>query len=370
MKVAVIYNEPRNTASEDHWLRRSDPGYHPPTKDLIDASETGVIEQMLSIKDALREHGHEVIVFSANDDAGRLCSFLSKEKPQVIFNCCESIMGQSKLEMNVAAMYELFGISYTGSTPLALGIALDKALTKSIFAAHGISTPRHQLFSARSGKKADAVDPTLRFPLIVKPVNEDASIGIDVNAIVHDEQALLKRVRFVQKEFDQPALAEEYIDGRELNVALLCTSDSSSGSINFETLPISEITFDGMPEGSPRIVSYEAKWVEDSPLYQTTIPKCPADLPDEVASEARSIALRAANAIGLRDYARVDIRMDAQQNLFVLEANPNPDISEDAGFMRAAGASGRTFAGTINEILDRAVARSREARFDKSKFIS
>jgi len=115
-----------------------------------------------------------------------------------------------------------------------------------------------------------------------------------------------------------------------------------------------------MPEGTPRIVSYEAKWVEESPLYQTTIPECPADLPDEVASEARSIALRAANAVGLRDYARVDMRMDSNQNLFVLEANPNPDISEEAGFMRAARASGRTYAGTINAILDRAIERSKK----------
>jgi D-alanine-D-alanine ligase len=350
LKVAVIYNEPRNTASEDHWLRRSDPGYHPPSKELVDASEIGVLEQMRSIASALREHRHEVIIFSADDDTQKLCSFLSYEQPEVIFNCCESILGQSKLEMNVAALYELFRIPYTGSPPLALGLALEKALAKAVFLANGIPTPRHQLFESDI---LETIDSQLRFPLIVKPVHEDASIGIDANAIVQDATSLAKRIAFIQKEFEQPALVEEFIDGRELNVAVLAASDGK-----FIALPISEITFDKMPEGMPRIVSYEAKWVEESPLYQTTVPVCPANVPENIAQEARTIALRAANAVGLRDYGRVDMRLDANGNLFVLEANPNPDISEDAGFMRAARTSGRTFASTINEILDRAVGRS------------
>ena len=349
MKVAVIYNEPRNTASEDHWLRRSDPAYQPPSAEFVDASEFGVLLQMRSIAAALGESGHEVSIFSADDDPRRLVSFLSNEKPHVIFNCCEAILGESKLELNIAAMYELFGIAYTGSAPLALGLALDKSLAKAVFIANGIPTPRHQLF-----KNSEAVDPMLRFPLIVKPVHEDASIGIDANAIVQDATALAHRTRFIQSEFEQSALAEEFIDGRELNVALLATSHG-----NFETLPISEITFDNVPEGMPRIVSYEAKWVEESPMYQTTLPECPANIPESIAREARSIALRAAAAVGLRDYGRVDLRLDANGNLFVLEANPNPDISEDAGFMRAARASGRTFAGTINEILSCAAERCR-----------
>jgi D-alanine-D-alanine ligase len=349
LKVAVIYNEPRNTASEDHWLRRSDPAYHPPSADFVDASEFGVLLQMRSIATALREQGHDVSVFSADDNPKRLCSFLSQDRPDVIFNCCEAILGESKLELNVAAMYELFGIAYTGSAPLALGLALDKSLAKAVFVANGIPTPKHQLF-----KKEETLDPLLRFPLIVKPVHEDASIGIDAHAIVQDARALAHRARFIQSEFEQPALAEEFIDGRELNVALLATSNG-----NFETLPISEITFDNMPEGMPRIVSYEAKWVEESPMYQTTVPECPAKIPEDIASEARSIALQAAAAVGLRDYGRVDLRLDAKGHLFVLEANPNPDISEDAGFMRAARASGRTFAGTINEILNCAVERCR-----------
>jgi D-alanine-D-alanine ligase len=351
LKVAIIYNEPKNTAAEDHWLRRSDPGYHPPSPLFVDASEVGVLQQMKSIAESVEEHGHEVLIFSADDDPVRLCSFLATEKPEVIFNCCESILGEAKMEMNVAAMYELFGVSYTGSGPLALGVALDKSLAKKLFIAHDIPTPRHQLFQSET---FEAIDSSLRYPLIVKPVHEDASIGIDANAIVQDATSLMNRVAFIQKEFEQPALAEEFIDGRELNVALLQTSEGE-----FATLPISEITFDKVPEGMPKIVSYEAKWVEESPIYQTTVPECPADIPESIAAKARTIAIEAAKAVGLRDYARVDMRLDDGGNLFVLEANPNPDISEDAGFMRAARASGRTYAGTINEILGCAIERSK-----------
>ena len=365
LKVAIIYNEPKNTAAEDHWLRRSDPTYKPRSHDFVDASEYGVLLQMQSISDALHEHGHQVSIFSADDNPRRLCSFLGAEKPDVIFNCCESILGQSKLEMNVAAMYELFGIPYTGSPALTLGIALEKALAKSIFVQNDIPTPRYQVFESDtlSGTPYNPSPPLpvgkgrvndMRYPLIVKPVHEDASIGIDARAIVYSEVELLDRVRFILREFEQPALAEEFIDGREFNVGVIGGPGDS-----LQTLPVSEITFDRMPVGQPRIVSYEAKWVEESPLYQTTVPVCPASLPSNIECQARQLALWAANAVGLRDYGRVDLRMDSEDNLFVLEANPNPDISEDAGFMRAARVSGRTYAGTINEILELTIERSK-----------
>ncbi len=125
---------------------------------------------------ALKEHGNKSPIFSATTIQAALCLFLSNERPDVIFNCCESIMGQSKLEMNVAAMYELFGIPYTGSAPLALGLALDKELAKAIFLAQWYF---HAATSTLREDDIEPVDPQLRFPLIVKPVHEDASIGID-----------------------------------------------------------------------------------------------------------------------------------------------------------------------------------------------
>ena len=349
-QIAVIYNEPKHTLAEDHWLHHSQESVHENPTAFRDASEFGVLEQMQSIAAALRASGHEVTIFSADDDVFRLVQFLEKERPAAIFNCCESIMGKSSLEMNIAALYELFGIPYTGSPALTLAMALDKGLAKSIFIAHGIRTPRHVVFTE---PEYAYVAGSLTFPLIVKPIREDASIGIDVNSIVHTEEALRARVEFVWHEFEQPALAEEYIEGRELNIAVI---GAASGAI--ETLPISEISFDEIPEGSPRIVSYEAKWVEESELYKKTMPRCPAVLEPEIESEARAMALASAQAIGLRDYGRVDLRLRDDGALFVLEANPNPDISEDAGFMRAARESGRTYESTINEIVSLALARS------------
>ncbi len=350
-RIAVVYNEPKHTPHEEHWLSKSLEHAADASNDFRDASEFGVIEQMQSIAHALEGSGHEVLIFSADDDPKRLCSFLGQEKPEVVFNCCESIMGESRLEMSVASMYELFGIPYTGASALALGIALDKGLSKDLFLANNIRTPRH--FQVRPGDRV--VHPEgMEYPLIVKPVREDASIGIDDRAIVTSFEELRARVAFVHEEFRQGALVEEYIDGRELNVGVI-----GSGGGAMTTLPISEITFDAMPKGAKRIVSYEAKWVEESPLYHTTVPKCPAVLDAALEEEARSLALRAARVIGLRDYGRVDMRLSDRGNtLFVLEANPNPDISEDAGFMRAALTSGRTYAGTINEIVRLAIERS------------
>jgi D-alanine-D-alanine ligase len=252
--------------------------------------------------------------------------------------------------MAIAGIYDLYDIPYTGSPAIALGIALNKELAKSLFKAHNIPTPAFALIDEN---ELITNNLNLVYPLIVKPVREDASIGIDNNSICYDEVALKARVAFVHKEFHQPALIEEFIDGRELNVAVLANAEGK-----FETLPISEITFDAMPEGNPRIVSYEAKWVEESLLYNTTIPKCPANLEESVAAQARTLALKAAAVIGLSDYGRIDMRLRESDNaLFVLEANPNPDISRDAGFMRAAGAKGFIHAQTINAIVRCAMKR-------------
>ncbi|MBS1902101.1 MAG: D-alanine--D-alanine ligase [Bacteroidetes bacterium] len=351
MRFALIYNEPKHTEPEQHWLSKSGTQL---SEDFRDASEFGVLEEIEGIAAALREGGHTVTIFSVDDDVERLVSFLENERPEAIFNLCESVLGRADLEMCIAGVYDLFGIPYTGAGTMALGIALNKAVSKAIFEANGIPTPRFRAFEPG---ELPADDNVLTFPLIVKPLREDASIGIDNNSIVNDHPSLRERVGFVHREFVQPALVEEYIDGRELNVAVLADEHGV-----FKALPISEITFDALPPGNPRIVSYEAKWVEESPLYKTTIPQCPANVSDDVATRARLIALKAAQAVGLRDYGRIDMRLRDDGALFVLEANPNPDISLDAGFMRACQTSGLTHTDAINRIASQAVARFAASR--------
>jgi len=172
---------------------------------------------------------------------------------------------------------------------------------------------------------------------------------------VNDGAAAAERVKFVWSTFKQPALAEEFIDGRELSVALLADSRGA-----LETLPISEISFEALPPDVPAIVSYDAKRVTDSVASTATPARCPAVLDTSMAERARQLAVSAAHVVGLRDYGRVDIRVRHRDHaLFVLEVNPNPDLSGDAGFMRAAVASGRTVAATIQQILSRAIDRAR-----------
>ncbi|HTM49138.1 MAG TPA: hypothetical protein VL285_10670 [Bryobacteraceae bacterium] len=351
MRVAIVYNQPKCPAPREHWLSRSQPGTVI-EETFKDASECGVVEQARLIEDVLRSAGYDTVLYGANV-AGSLMEFLSREHPDLIFNCCESLGGNASLEMNVAALFEIAGIPFTGSPALTLGMALNKDLAKSLFVANGIPTPPWAVLSPHRGLDHAR---RLEFPLIVKPLREDASIGIGAHSIVDGEPELLERARFIWREFRQPALAEEFIEGRELNVAVL-----ADGPEQFVTLPVSEIVFDGYPDHQRKILTYEAKWIKDSPYYTSTVPRCPAELCGELADPIRSLAVDAAAAVQLRDYGRIDFRVRSSDGgIFVLEANPNPDISSDSGFIRAAQASGRTYAGVILEIVESARSRARE----------
>ncbi|HTY36994.1 MAG TPA: ATP-grasp domain-containing protein, partial [Bacteroidota bacterium] len=186
--------------------------------------------------------------------------------------------------------------------------------------------------------------------VIVKPSLEDASVGIDNGSIVDSFQALKKRVRFIFQNFDQPALVDEYIEGRELNVAII-------GNRRPIVLPISEIDFSGLPDNLPHIVTYAAKWMEGTDEYKGTVGVCPAQLPADIERQAKDVALQAYRVMGCRDYARVDMRLDKNNNLYVIEVNPNPDISDDAGFARSARAYGFSFDEIINKIVEYALER-------------
>ncbi|NTU51549.1 MAG: ATP-grasp domain-containing protein, partial [Candidatus Aminicenantes bacterium] len=173
----------------------------------------------------------------------------------------------------------------------------------------------------------------LKFPLIVKPNAEDASLGVYPESVVRDEESLRRQVRRCLDNYKQPVLVEGFIDGREFNVSVM-----ENGTVT--PLPVSEIDFSAMPKDMPRILGYEAKWFEDDPLYQKTPPVCPAPIDDEMRVRLLGLAAAAFRTMGCRDYARVDFRMDAKGRPFILEVNPNPDISTNAGYARALKAAG------------------------------
>ncbi len=350
MRIAVIFDEPERVTPQDHWLSRSSGGGTAAAEGFADSCGTSGVEGAARIEAILREGGFETTLFGAREPAA-LMEFLVREGPELIFNSCEALGGNASLEMNVAAVFEILGIPFTGSSALTLGMALNKSIAKALFVAHGVPTPPWAVLIPDGGMDAAA---TLRFPLMVKPLNEDASIGIDTHSVVEDTAGLAARVKFIWEEFRQPALVEEFIEGREVNVAVLAEAGG-----RFVALPVSEIVFQGFPDPKRQIVTYAAKWMLDSPEYSSTVPRCPAELSPQLADEIQGMALRAAGAVQLRDYGRIDFRVRGSDGaIFVLEANPNPDITADSGFARAAGASGRTHAEVIHEIVKRARERA------------
>ncbi len=349
MRIAIIYNQPKPSTAQEHWISRSKSEGTVVAETFIDASEYDVVRQAQLIDGILREASYETMLYAASQ-AGHLLEYLVRERPALIFNCCETLNGNPKLELNVAAVFEILDIPFTGSSALGIGLANDKSIAKALFVAHGVPTPRWAVLSPPDRPRLTS---ELTFPLIVKPLEEDASIGIDMNSVVENPGSLMERVDFIWKEFQQPALVEEFIDGRELNVALLAASGGQ-----LATLPISEILFKGFPAKYP-IVTFEAKWMADSPYCTATVPQCPAELSPVLEEKVRGIALRAAEAVQMRDYGRIDFRVRASDNsVFVTEANPNPDLTPEAGFFRAAQASGRTYASLIREIVERAKERT------------
>jgi D-alanine-D-alanine ligase len=308
----------------------------------------GMADNVVKVAASLRMEGFTPSVTALREDG--LDDFileLRRGDVDLVFNLCEGAFENSLFEMNVAALLELFGLKFTGSGPMALGLALNKGLAKDILYRRGIPTADYCVVAELPIRLSNG----LRFPLIVKPLREDASIGIEADAVVKNMEELEKRVSYVLDNYYQPALLEEYIEGREFNISVL-----GNGS-NKRTLPPSEIDFTGYPEGVPRICCYEAKWITVSPLYIKSPPVCPADIPDSLAGELRDVALKAYDAIGCRDYARVDLRLGTDGGLRVLEVNPNPDISSDAGFVRAAKSAGLEYHQLIGEIVRLAAAR-------------
>jgi D-alanine-D-alanine ligase len=313
--------------------------------------QESIFFRLYAVQEALLSLGYSVQTLEAR---GELSTFLKKirsARVDLIFNLCEEFLGRSRLEMNVAALLELLDIPFTGSSALALGLSQDKGKTKSLLAFHGIPTPAYSVWQPGMDEPLSG----LQFPLIIKPLREDASLGIDNDAFVLNEKNLKQRVQEIYQGYGQPALVEEYIEGRELNVSILGNEDP-------RVLPISEIDFSSMPPELPKICGYEAKWVESSQEYAHTVPRCPAPLSPRIEKKVKKVSLDSYRIMECRDYARVDIRLSPRGIPYVLEVNPNPDISPDAGMPRSAKIAGFSYAEFIGYIAELCWARSRSPR--------
>lgn len=321
-------------------------------KDSYDCvSDAGVMDEVNAVRSSLKRLGHDVILiqigrrfrkFSRERITSSFVSDLKKARPDAVFNLCETFCGDAKLQTVITRILDEMGIPYTGSHSMALELTTDKTRTKELLEGTGIPTPRFRIFHSPK----EIFTEGLKFPLIVKPNFEDGSVGIETDSVVRNEEELGKKVSEVVEKYKQPALVEEYIEGRELNVAVFINNGST------EVLPISEIVFHDFPEGVPRIMSYKAKWIENAEEYRKTVGVCPSQLPEDMTETVKSIAHKCVNIFGCRDYARVDMRLDQNNQPYVIEVNANPDISPGAGFMRSFSASGRTYEDFVKSVLE------------------
>lgn len=343
MKVAVVFNEAYSEISDGYSTEMPKELAFKP---YFDIEESDPIKEYEEIAKRLRRVGYEAYILNILDDYKLFVNDIKINKPDVIFNFVEIYKDDATLEMSFAGLYELFRLPYTGAPPMALGTCQNKELTKRILSSQNIPTPKFQLID----HVAEEYTVEIQYPIIIKPAREDASVGIENDSIVDNYEALKSRVNYILTEYEQEALLEEYIDGRELNVAVL-------GDEELRVLPISEIDFSKMPDNLHNIVSYQAKWDPYHESYHKTIPKCPARLPKKVEAEAKAIALKAFRTMGCRDYARVDMRLSKDKKLYVLEVNPNPDLTEDAGFMRSMKQAGYSYQRALKTIVDLAAKR-------------
>lgn len=313
--------------------------------DSKDLSEHSFASNMMEIENHLRTFFSDVSSLAVDRDVNRTIQEITKYNPDAILNFVESVEGIAHYEYCMAGLYELLEYEYTGNVPQTLGNCLNKKRTKEILYSNGIKTPRAITLSPN--QKFTRKDINLNYPLILKLIDEDASIGISENSVVNNYRELRKHYTFLTETYNKKLIVEEYIVGRELNCAVL----------GGKTLPISEIDFTGLPENLPKIVTYDGKWIEGSTYYNYTKPVCPANIEESKEKQIKEIAVDAYNVLGCRDYARVDIRLSDDGIPYVIEVNPNPDVSSDSGFARAAAASGKNYSELLFTITNFALQR-------------
>ncbi len=331
MRIAVVHNDDGHLAHGDERDR---------------AAVESVVEAAQAVAEGCRACGHQARTLGLDGGLRELSSAIASLDAELVFNLVESVRGEARLEAAVAWMFEVAGLRYTGSPPTTLSLCLDKRLAKAVLRDRSVAVLEDRMLVT-----GDEPLGGLSWPAIVKPTREDASHGIDLDSVVYDEPQAQARARRLIERYHQPALVERFVEGREFNVAILGDGDDA------ECLSLGEIDFSMFPAGAPHVVTYAAKWETDSEEWRGSVSTGASPMSEATAQAIRDTALAAYRAMGVRDYGRVDIRLDRDQNPWVLEVNPNPDISPDAGLARAAGRSGITYVRLLERIIHRASSR-------------
>jgi D-alanine-D-alanine ligase len=293
------------------------------------------------VANTLREQGHEVLVLGVGDELGVIRAAMAEFKPDIAFNLLEGFAEVATWDQNVVAYLELLRLPYTGSNSRGLLLSRDKALAKKLLSYHRIAGPDFVVYPRGRAFRRPR---RLRFPLIVKSLTFDASIGISQASVVEDDGKLSDRVRFIHESIGTDALVESYVEGRELYVGLL-------GNERLQVLPIWELSFAGLPEEARKIATERVKW---SMRYQKKhgIVSGPAkDLPEALVRKIGSVCKRVYRNLMLSGYARIDLRLTADGRVFFLEANPNPQLAQGEDFADSAQNAGLAYGPLLERIM-------------------
>jgi D-alanine-D-alanine ligase len=339
MRIAVVFDAPFDWTPEQHAAEMA--------KQIKNRAKVEP-EMEYQVANALAKNGHEVICIGIHDDLRDMSARLGEWKPDLVFNATEAFLENSNLDYLVPALLEAEGYRYTGAPPLALLVTRNKSMSKKVLAFHGIKVPGFR--SYRVGEKPG--EDGLRFPAIVKPLQADASEGISQASIVHDVNALAERVAWVHERFAQPAIAEEYIEGRELYATMVGNGDK------VEVLPVVEMLFEHAGERpEDRIATQYAKWdlgYRKRRGIKNVFARPLSKVARERLLEACYISYR---AFWLRDYARIDVRLTKDNEIWFIEANANPFLSYGHDSAEAAHKAGMRYNAFIQRIVDEAMAR-------------
>jgi D-alanine-D-alanine ligase len=286
--------------------------------------------------------GHEVQTLGVHDDLGEIRRLVTEWKPNIAFNLLEGFDDIVIFDQNVVSHLELLKLPYTGCNPRGLLLARDKSLSKKLLSYHRIAVPEFEV--VRLGRPVRRPK-RLAFPLMVKSLTQEASIGISQASVVDSDEKLKERVSFIHESIGTSALVEQYIEGRELYVGII-------GNQVLQALPVWELFFTNMPEGAKRIATDRVKW---SVKYQEKYgidSGAAKELPKETGDEIQHLCKRAYRALELSGYARIDLRLDTAGKAWVIEANPNPQIARGEDFAASAEKAGMTYEAVLQRIIN------------------
>jgi D-alanine-D-alanine ligase len=317
-----------------------------PDKSIDTYAEWDTWDTINAVKSAL-ECFNPVTLIEADQSA---YTKLIELKPDIVFNIAEGFNGISR-EAQIPSMLDMLGIPYTGSDPLTLATCLDKARTKEILSYYKI--PNSKFVVSNGLNNAGKLN--LKFPLIIKPLSEGSSKGIFSSSFVRNNVELKNEVERISVEYNQPALIEEFLPGREFTIAILGNGDEA------EVLPVVEINYEEFPDNFIPIYSYEAKWILDTKENPLDVFTCPANINKELENKIKSAALKTYEVLRCKDWSRIDIRLDEKGEPNIIEVNPLPGIlpnpDENSCFPKAARAAGLNYNDMINKVLFAAAKR-------------